>query len=173
MGMIQMKDSCLDKHLLLQFFWLFSAFEGALLDEGFFKERGKEVWVDWAEFERQCMPSMAQVSDVEFLLAQKGLVNDPPRKQVIKTSLARRRRDGVIVPEKKLLGWEDQARSRGESEATFAFRMVRSIRNNLFHGGKRSGDVERNSALITRALVFLTHCINAHKGIRSRIPYAA
>lgn len=78
-----------------------------------------------------------------------------------------------MIPESKRLAWDDQTQSRGESDAVFAFRMARSVRNNLFHGGKNSREVARNSTLITRALVVLSNCINAHEEIRNRIPHVA
>ena len=171
--MIDMNCAGLDKGLLLKFFWLFSAFEGALLDAGYFQDRDQEVWVDWKRFEKECLPSLDKVTDVEFGLARQGLVKDPPRQRVIKTRRARRDRNGAMIPESKRLDWDDQTQSKHESDTVFAFRMVRSVRNNLFHGGKNSREVARNSELITRALVVLSYCISAHEEIRKRIPHAA
>ena len=53
-------------------------------------------------------------------------------------------------------------RGDGQSYARFALRLVCTVRNNLFHGGKYEGglalEVARNKGLLEAALAVLSEC---------------
>ncbi len=72
----------------------------------------------------------------------------PPQKQVLK--------DGR-------LGWADTKKDGSESQEAWVFRLGRTVRNNLFHGGKYPGTVvpnpERDQHLLQACLTVLEQAL--------------
>jgi hypothetical protein len=67
------------------------------------------------------------------------------------------------------LRWEQIQRQDAESEEEFVLRLVKTARNNLFHGGKYPDgsieDVARDKAILRAALGVLEGCYELHSGV--------
>jgi len=152
-----MQETRADRNLLLTFFLTFSRFEYALKACGFFKRpnsqtdnplRALEAQPDWDRFAIS-LRSAFQPNRTEPLKRACEFISDsPPWKQVIV--------NGAVA-------WETPVRPVQESEIEFLLRMVRCVRNNLFHGGKHNIEVhentERTTMLLRSALVILEECL--------------
>lgn len=153
----------LDRDLVLNFFWKFSVFECALKREGFLragKNNGAEP--DWDSFGREVQGRFAQVSIPGFAEAVGELRQLAPRRQVI--------RDG-------LLGWDPIVQRDGESDEAYVLRLLKTARNNLFHGGKYPDgpieEVAHDREILRTALVVLDGCYEIHTGVQRWIDKAA
>jgi hypothetical protein len=145
------------RRLLLEFFLNFSQFEYALKASGYFRRTNKirnnrlgppDANPDWPRFGEE-MRNVFQIDRTEELLqACQYILDDPPRKQVIINDSA---------------AWETSVRFQDESDVEFLLRMVRCIRNNLFHGGKHNielhEDTQRTELLLNNGLVILHECL--------------
>jgi hypothetical protein len=107
---------------------------------------------DWEKFADAVSAMLEAAVDDNFTEVRTYLLNNPPRKQVF------------IAPAS--IGWSDNSRRQNESEAQYLLRLVRDVRNNLFHGGKNPGsDVGymdeqsfRDASLLRACLVILQAC---------------
>lgn len=152
----------IDQRLLLDFFLSFSRFEFALVSGGFYlavqrpknkkKEEGKEfdgVKSDWRSFEKSIKDIFDKNAEQDLIVACTYYLDDPPRR----LSLINRQ-----------LMWETQTLREGESESEFLLRMVRSVRNNIFHGAKHNiGPHEekmRTELLLSNALIILKYSLH-------------
>jgi len=83
-----------------------------------------------------------------------------------------------VAPE-GTLGWAETKRGPSEREEEFLVRLVRTIRNNLFHGGKFPypdgpvQDVARDRELINSALVVLKEALALHPDLDATFREAA
>ena len=137
----------IDKDLLLSFFLTFSGFEFALKNTRFKREaRHGGAEPDWQAFIETVSPQFNKEENEELLSACRFFIDDPPRRQVIAMGD---------------LAWETQTQRENESEAMFILRMVKSVRNNLFHGGKHNiglhEDPSRVSRLLQNSIVILNY----------------
>ena len=161
-------ETRVNRELLLEFFLMFSRFEYALKDSGLFKrpnnneiknfkEKGvlPEAKPDWNKF----ATSLLNVFRIDRTKALKHaceyILDSPPIKQVIIN-------DGIA--------WGTPLRPDSESEVVFFLRMVRCIRNNLFHGGKYNievhVDTQRTEMLLRSSLVILEECLSLATQVR-------
>lgn len=150
--------------LLFEFFLGFSRFEYALKASGFFKPPRPrrnhptlphEAESDWARFALLIRDTF-QPDRTEILKrACDYILHSPPMKQVIIGN-------GVA--------WETPLRPTHESEPEFLLRMVRCVRNNLFHGGKYSVEVhestQRTEMLLKSSLIILEECLPLAPDVR-------
>jgi hypothetical protein len=153
----------LDRNLVLDFFWRFSVFECGLKREGFLhKGRDAAAEPDWQRFGQSIRGRFTELRANGFREAVRTLIAAAPRRQLV--------RDGH-------LGWTPLVRREGESEEEFVLRLVRAVRNNLFHGGKyRDGPIDeiaRDKAILRAALTVLDGCYELHPGIASWMRRAA
>lgn len=153
----------LDRELVLEFFWKFSVFECALKREGFLQAgRNDAAQPDWSEVGKPIRGRFGEVRANGFQGALCTLIGGSPRRQIV--------RNGQ-------LGWQPIQRQGGESEEEFALRLVKTARNNLFHGGKYpDGPVEevaRDKAILRAVLGVLEGCYELHSGVARRIKEAA
>ena len=147
--------------LVFRFFGMFSRFECALKHcRRFVRQGGKLVaepdWrvanPDWLEFAKLIRGEFADCRATEFVAARAYLLRHPPKTQVLSAD--------------KTLGWEETHREPDEWEEGYVLRLVRTIRNNLFHGGKYplpEGAVDeaaRNRDLLQAGLVVLDLCLS-------------
>jgi len=138
----------LDPQLVLNFFACFSRFECALKRSGFVKKNKEEATPDWDTYSNGLPGSFSTEGDEAFLGAIAYLREFPPRRQIV---------------EKGALGWKDTPKGDGEKEVAYVLRLVRVVRNNLFHGGKyRTGPVQdpaRNHRLLEACMVVLERAL--------------
>jgi hypothetical protein len=130
------------KKLTLAFFGAFSRFEYALKRAKYVKGQGAHVLPDWIRFGKD-LSGLGAATLAPVLEACPYLQANPPKRQVL--------RDGE-------LDWDDLLGNKSQIENVLLY--VRTVRNNLFHGGKfpRTGSVEeplRNKKLITECLAVL------------------
>ena len=149
---MQLLETRVNRDLLLEFFLSFGRFEYALKTTGFFVRKPENslrpptAEPDWDRFAVLLCDSFAPGKNDELARACRYLTESPPNKQVIINDAP---------------AWETPVRGT-QSEIEFVLRMVRSVRNNLFHGGKHSIDVhesERTELLLRSCLVVLTECL--------------
>jgi len=147
-------ETTVSKELLLEFFLTFSRFEYALKATGYYKRRPVKP-PDWPKAEPDWDRFAASLRKIFNSTAKDGLLqacaffNDsPPNQQVLNSH-------GVA--------WETPVHPNNESEIEFLLRMVRCVRNNLFHGGKYNNDVHeskhRTEAFLRHALTILSACL--------------
>jgi hypothetical protein len=139
-----------DDDLVLEFFANFSRFEYALKRAGFVKsDRHLNAMPDWDRFARKVAGGLGEVADEDFKTAKSYLLQNPPRKQVLKD---------------KRVQWETNRKRDNEPEGQYLLRLVRDVRNNLFHGGKYDHESVddrslRNSDLLNASLNILDQCL--------------
>jgi hypothetical protein len=153
----------LDRELVLGFFWKFSVFECALKREGFLRlGQNDAAQPDWNGFAEAIRGRFGEVRAEEFQDAVRTLKDASPRRQVV--------RDGR-------LGWESIQPRDAEPEEKFVLRLVRTARNNLFHGGKYPDgpidEVARDKAILRASLGVLEGCYELHPGVARWIWEAA
>ena len=139
-----------DINLYFKFFAVFSRFEYALKKAGFVGGDDKKLWVNWNEFAKKYAKKFNEaVSETQNVKkAVDFFKNAPPRKQILKG--------------KTDLDWahsqKDLKIRRGDKEPSLQWltEMVRRVRNNLFHGGKKMIESrERDRKLIENSLTLI------------------
>jgi hypothetical protein len=149
----------LDRDTVLEFFSQYSAFECALKREGFLKAGwNNTAEADWNKFSLYARGRLSSVTEEGFHEAVNAIKKYSPQRQVV--------RDGRLA-------WDSVEIRRGESEEQFVLRLVKTVRNNIFHGGKYSdgpiSEVARNRAILKAALLILKGCIEIHPGMKQWI----
>ncbi len=134
------------RDLLLDFFLTFSRFEYALKNSRF-KRRARHGGAepDWNGFINAVALNFDRNENPSLKEACTFYLDDPPRKQ-------------VLLEDK--LAWETQSPKNNESEEVFILRMVKTVRNNLFHGSKHNIGLHEDSERVT---LLLTHAIKILK----------
>jgi hypothetical protein len=107
--------------LAFDFFYWFSRFEFALKENGYLKSHVPGDYADpgWTEFVDKWHTQYAASDEARFLLAS------PPERQI------------VLVGNK--LDWKPVGLDDCKSDLARVVRLVKTVRNNLFHGGKHGG----------------------------------
>jgi hypothetical protein len=152
----------LDRDLVFDFFWKFSVFECALKREGFLQvDRNDGAQPNWNEFGKRISGRSGEVRADGFQDALRALVEASPQRQIV---LGGR------------LAWQPVERRIEESEEEFALRLVKIVRNNLFHGGKYPDgpvkEIARDRHVLLTALSVLKGCSELHPGIFSQVESA-
>jgi hypothetical protein len=140
-----------DRQLVFQFFAFFSRFEYALKRSQFLKkgQRG-QAEADWDRYADHLLGRFATASDAVFKDACDYLKRQPPHKQIANA--------GNIE-------WKANSKESSESDEKYILRLIRTVRNNLFHGGKYpdpSGpmsEVGRNCKLLESSIEVLKQCL--------------
>ena len=122
---------------------------------------------DWPKFADKVDASLASITDADFIAAKSFLLHRPPQKQMF------------VAPNR--MRWEPNSRKVGESETEYLLRLVRDVRNNLFHGGKYpsadggpvDGKALRNSNLLEACLTILDKCRSQNANVETRFAEAA
>ena len=147
----------IDRVLVLRFLGVFSRFEYSLKRSGFVKGHDP-VEPDWDTYANGLRSKFQSVDDPGFSDAVKILVDAPPRKQILSGSS---------------LDWKSTIVGAGEQHESYVLRLVRIVRNNLFHGGKYPvpvgplEDVGRNSLLLEASLTVLKQCLRLSPELRA------
>ena len=134
-----------DQKRVFGFLALFSRLECALKRSGFARSGAQgQAEPDWKAFAESLAQALASVRLADFIAAREYLVSHPPNRQVIEA--------GGIV-------WKENPRRPSETDTMYLLRVVRDVRNNLFHGGKyHEGPIEeiaRDRKLIDQATTVL------------------
>ena len=141
--------------LAIEFIAVFSRMEHALKSTGYALGNEGKVVPAWDRFANEINEQFEQINDEEIIRAKELLLNAPPRKQVL--------RNGQVV-------FQDQEVDHNQRPTQQAIRFVRTVRNNLFHGGKYlpKGEVElgRNEALVRASLKVLKACVVLNDHVR-------
>ncbi|MFQ5882517.1 MAG: hypothetical protein ACE5I9_08620 [Candidatus Methylomirabilales bacterium] len=153
--MAYLNEIQIDRDLLLEFFLHFSRFEFALKTAGFAHGDLDSVHPSWDDFAVSIRDQFDKSVNTKLLEACNYILDDPPRKQVLLNGG---------------LAWKTQAQPLGQSEVEFLLRMVRCIRNNLFHGGKHNvalhEDRVRSETLLRNSLVILDECLRLSPDVK-------
>ncbi|HOZ25707.1 MAG TPA: hypothetical protein PK080_00015 [Hyphomonadaceae bacterium] len=120
------------------------------------ENRAEALWDRFANAIDAAFGAIPQ-DDAEFWEAVNFLLSYPPRKQVL--------RDGALT-------FKDQVIDTNQKQAQQTLLMVRTIRNNLFHGGKHYPDGEqepgRSERLVRLSLCILKHVVALDEAVRQR-----
>ena len=150
-----------DREFVLQFFVYFSRFEYSLKRSGFLKS-GNKAEPDWDAYANSLRGRFADVQDSVFRDAVTFLLKDPPKTQTVSG---------------KSLDWRDTMQGDGEHHEQYLLRLVRTVRNNLFHGGKYPHgpmyDIARNRNLLRAGIVVLGQCLELSQRVRASFEEAA
>lgn len=146
-----------DRNIVYQFFGFFSRFEYALKRRGYLKP-GKKANPNWEEYANSIQGRFRRVKDTDFSKAINLFLKEPPKTQVVSGNN---------------LTWVDTIQGPGEHEEHYILRLVRTVRNNLFHGGKFPipigplADVARNQKLLEAGITVLRQCLEFSPDVSS------
>jgi hypothetical protein len=119
---------------------------------------GNEGKVDpaWDRYANEIHDDFIKIKDKRIVDAANYLLSYPPRKQVLAGNKIR---------------FIDQTVDRNQKSTQQVIRMVRTVRNNLFHGGKflPNGEQEpgRNQELVASSLIILKVCISLNAEVNA------
>ena len=139
---------------VLEFFATFSRFECALKRARYVKKGAYGSAIpDWDSFANKASVQLAALTDSAFTDAKLYLNSAPPQKQ-------------TFIESDRSMKWSPNTKRSGESEEQYLLRLVRDVRNNLFHGGKYPGPdggrvddtALRNRQLLQACLAILDNC---------------
>ena len=155
-----------DRDLVYKFFVLFMRFEFALKRAGFLKNGtpGAPAMADWKSYAETLRGRLGTHSS-DVMNACKELFAHPPGEQIMTDDLQ--------------LGWRAVSHRTEDSEEWRVLRLVKTVRNNLFHGGKYadpSGPVAepaRDGALLRACVSILEACLDLSPQLRDKFSEAA
>jgi len=144
----------LPQALAYEFIGTFARCEYALKCSGFAKGSSSSVEADWDAFATAIDWHFRRVNMPEFRSAVGFLLQDPPRKQIL--------RNGKV-------DWKASPPDTSLPKAQQTLLMVRRIRNNLFHGAKiwspEYGNRERDIKLVKAGLAVLKQCVQLNQQV--------
>ena len=154
-----------DREVVLDFFATFSRVEYSLKRSGFLR-RGREdrAEPDWPSYAETLSGRLTSVESSEFHQARAWLTNHPPKMQVIRSGG---------------LGWDSLPRRKSDTGERYLLRLVQTVRNNLFHGGKYPYpdgpvlDVARDRQLLEYSITVLDTCLDLSPRVRAAFEEAA
>ena len=149
------KNLKINKDLVVEFFIYFSRFEYALKRAEYIRGNSKGAEAYWDKFVDEIKEAFDAKINTELEEAVKYLLSNPPKKQVLYEGR---------------LSWKDNRRNKGESNIKYLLRLVRTVRNNLFHGSKFREVFDgqaRDERLIKSSLVLLKTCLELKKDLNN------
>ena len=136
------------RELVHRFFLVFSRFEYALKRAGFSNGSLDSVHPAWEKFAAKYRSTFDPSVTPRLRIACDYFTAQPPRKQIL---------DGHF------LSWSEPQFRTNEPLFTWLLLMVRSVRNNLFHGGKFPiapiQEPARDPDLLRHALTIIEACL--------------
>jgi hypothetical protein len=142
--------------LAAEFIDTFSRMEYAMKNGGFAHGNGA-VTAAWDAFANAIDGTFQAVNSAEFQAAVTFLLSEPARKQT--------HNNGI-------LGFGPLFLDPKQTKAQRTLLVVRTVRNNLEHGGKIQPEGEkekgRNERLVVAALTVLRHAADLHKDVRAK-----
>lgn len=133
------------KRLAFEFFYRFSRFDFALKEAGFLRSKkdGVQADADWHGFIERYS------GGYRLTPAAETLVNAKPQRQIVRAGE---------------LNFGDVTFEPGTSDLERVVRLVQTVRNNLFHGGKHGSDYwdhpERRRPLLSITIDVLSELAN-------------
>jgi hypothetical protein len=152
-----------DRLLAIHFFLFFSRFEYALKRLPKISDNDRGVQPDWDGYAKKKFTGKGEGANrwekikrrADFLVAANYLINEPPKKQVVK--------DGV-------LRWKERTKQELKFSMPELLVLVRAVRNNLVHGGKfKDGEIKetsRDEKLLRYSLAILSACLAEDDDLR-------
>lgn len=152
-----------DQQRVFRFLALFARWECALKRSHFARAGAhRQAEADWNAFADTVAGALDGVQVANYATARDHMLSNPPRRQCLE--------DGQ-------LRWRPNPRRANESDARYLFRVVKDVRNNLFHGGKYQGgpfhELARDRRLIDSATQVLEAMIDLDPRIRQVFEEAA
>lgn len=152
-----------DKERLFRFLVLFARWECALKHNGFARKGGcGQAEPNWKEFACHHEAAIQGLNSKGFIAARDFLLTHPPKCE---------KKCGNQVL------FRSNPRRQNETDADYLFRVVRDVRNNLFHGGKYTGgpvaELARDRQLIDSSLAILEGIADLEPNIRSMLDASA
>ena len=145
--------------LAFDFFREFARCEYCLKAVGL-RKKGRDAKASWGAFAGEVREVLETPKSAEMKAAVEYYLAKPPKKQIV---------------ENGFLDW-DMKLPDHKHQAELILRLVGSVRNNLFHGGKFNGrwfEPQRSEELLTYGLVVLRACIEAHPRVREAYEHRA
>jgi hypothetical protein len=140
--------------LAVEFIAVFSRFEYALKSTDFAMGGPTIANPAWDKFSNSIHDQFVQIEDESLEISIAYMMFYPPRKQVLLNNK---------------LDFKVQEIDTNQRSTQQLLGLVRTVRNNLFHGGKYSSDGEidegRNEKLLTHSLKILKYCLPLHKEV--------
>lgn len=148
--------------LLFEFFLNFSKFEFALKTAGFAVGNEKKVSPNWDKFAQSIKANFDKTKSVDLLEAIEFFLMNPPGKQILI--------DGAMA-------WDESVPNNGLTEIEQVLLLIRTARNNLFHGGKFNFEnlknTERTINLLSYSIVILKACLELSPDVKYNYDNAA
>jgi len=177
----------IDRNLVFDFFWMFSAFECALKRGDFLKasrnqspdsgtdnadrrcpahhqqRKGRAAEADWDKFGRVIDSEFAKLKSPAFLTAVARIKCLSPQRQINANGK---------------LKWDPVKKETGETDAAYTLHLLRTVRNNLLHGGKYPDggpsriapvQIARDKEILGAAVIILDGCYELHPDIKRLI----
>ncbi len=146
--------------LACEFLAVFSRIEYALKSRNFAIGHERRVDPAWDKFANEIDEQFSRNEDAGLKEATNFLLENPPRKQVLKNGCVR---------------FVDQIIDDNQKTTQQLLLMVRAVRNNLFHGGKYlpDGEVEmgRNEILVRHSMTVLLKCVELNEEVYANFQY--
>ncbi len=146
----------INDNLILKFLKVFSRAEYALKNVKKFRYLNKAE-ANWDKFANAIDSSFYTLTESGVVQAREYLWNNPPKKQRINNNE---------------LFFEDFKIDEHQAKTQQLLFMVRTVRNNLFHGGKHTPpaaevkDAERNQKLLENSIIIIKACMNLDNHVR-------
>jgi hypothetical protein len=143
--------------LALRFFGAFSRFEYALKVTPAFRQPGNgEAKADWRAYATAVAPMFDLAGDPALKAACAYVTQANLRYYSVQAGQAE---------------WRPYPLPAGITDAEKAVRLIKQIRNNLFHGGKYAhdpeGNPERDEKLVAASLVILENLLRLDEGVQA------
>jgi hypothetical protein len=150
-----------DGDLARQFFVYFARFEYAMKRSKYLKGDETRAEADWDKLGNCLHKKFDPARMPELQAAVDYLMRNPPQKQVVV--------NGV-------LDWRPVVQGSSERYSRFMLRLVCTVRNNLFHGGKfpsPTGPIAESSRdrnLLENCLIVLAECSQCETTLQQYLP---
>jgi len=139
-----------DKEIIANFFITFSIFEFGIKEFGLTDKNKKYPSPDWYAYVNRIIDKFGPNESQELKNAITYLKKNPPGKQ-------RFNKSGSMIFDDRYF------RNKKDINLHVLIEMIKTIRNNFFHGGKikdfMKSDYERNISLFKKSLVILDNCL--------------
>lgn len=155
-----LEEADLNLDLITRFFLVFSRFEYALKRAGYVRSNEDGyAEADWAAFGRSVRRLYNRDRSPALSEATEYLLSNPPKRQAVGAA--------------RTLVWEDLERREEQTDIGWLLVIVRTVRNNLFHGGKYPmpygylQEPARDATLLKHTLTVLEACLGWERNVRN------